>query len=530
MLLYRSVAARSCVRFPGRLTVPHRFSRYASDLPPKSDGLHGRRSSSIDELYELSKPLRDINVHVSSKQERERAVEEQQRQIEKIEQNIRHLATPKQMKAYLDKYVIGQDVCKKTMVVAIYNHYLRVNDNMIRRLRKGELVKKRRATTRPGLMSEEDIPGAKEKAKLALEFSKGASSMESPELEKSNLILIGPSGSGKTLLARTMARVLNVPIVIQDCTSLTQAGYIGEDITDCVQKLFSKADYDIEQCERGIIVLDEVDKLAKRSVMTGAKDISGEGVQQSLLKLLEGSQVPVQLKKEDSGNAGAAAAAAAAASQDVAIDSSNILFIAMGAFVGLHEITAKRLAEYHADKKTNGPIEDNGPSLSALERVNPEDLVKFGMIPEFIGRLPIIATLKDLTAEDLECVLVKPRNSIIRQYKYTFSRLGIQLAVTGPALQSVAQLSLKNGTGARGLHSILSKLLLSANYDCPGSDISYVLIDSETIDEFASSLEGGKALDDFKPKYYRDHQHEEFLNTILKEDPLLESQLRDDLI
>ncbi|QPG73383.1 hypothetical protein FOA43_000693 [Brettanomyces nanus] len=513
------------------VVVPY-FVRLASDLvsPKKtkaetnsnSNSLQAGKSPSIQELYEISEPLRDNNVHIDVRNQRpaDSLKKNRQYQIEKVEQNIRHLATPRQMKAYLDSHVIGQDNCKKVMAVAIYNHYLRVNDNLIRRIREGKLHSKS-VKSSGNILDMDNIPGAREKEQMALEFSQGSSAVESPELEKSNLMLIGPSGSGKTLMAKTMARVLNVPIVIQDCTALTQAGYIGEDIADCIQKLFVQADYDVDQCERGIIVLDEVDKLAKRSVMSGSKDISGEGVQQSLLKLIEGGQISVQPKQE---NSVARNSKSSAAEQNVIIDSSNILFIAMGAFIGLDDIIFERLV---ADVDEN--ITDTYGS--SLQRVSPEDLVKFGMIPEFIGRLPVIATLKELTAEDLERVLVRPKNSIIKQYEYTFSRLGIKLAVTGPALQCVAHLSLENGTGARGLHSILSKLLLSANYECPGSNISYVLIDRETIEKFMASLKtGGKSFDEFKPKYYNSQNHDQFLETIRGEDPLLESRLRNDLM
>lgn len=524
MFAYSLARRGICVYGNAKLVFPQ-LIRFAGSVNSTKSG----NSNSIHQLYEENKPLRDENVHITSKGREAILAEARNAEIEKIEQNIRRLATPKQMKAYLDNFVIGQENCKRTMAVAIYNHYLRANDNMIREIKEGG--KKKSHNTNSNESGHREMPGSKEKAKLALEFSKSSSSMEAPELEKSNLMLIGPSGSGKTLMAKTLARVLNVPIVIQDCTALTQAGYIGEDIADCIQKLFAKSGYNIERCGRGIIVLDEVDKLAKRSVMNGAKDISGEGVQQSLLKLIEGSQVPVEVKKDESRPFGGSTE-----SQDITVDSSNILFIAMGAFVGLDDIIAKRLAD-DADVKDskqketkNKKEKDSKPVGSSLEKVIPDDLVRYGMIPEFVGRLPVIATLKNLTADDLERVLVRPKNSLIRQYIYTFKRLGIQLAVTGPALQAVAGLSLKRGIGARGLHSILSKVLLSANYDCPGSDISYVLVDKPSIEDFiACSEKGIKSFDNFKPKYFKANQHEDFLDMIKNEDPKLETRLRYDV-
>ncbi len=497
-------------------------------------------SPSIKQLYMMNKTIRDENVHITSKpsETAEQKFEAlKQANIEKIERNIENLATPKQMKSYLDQYIIGQTECKKVMSVAIYNHYLRVNDNLIRRVknssfRKGnsQVISQHVSENKP------DIPGSEERAKLALEFSKGSSSKEAPELDKTNLILIGPSGSGKTLIAKTMAKVLNVPIVIQDCTSLTQAGYIGEDIADCIQKLFNRSGQNVEQCERGIVVLDEVDKLARKVEASSSKDISGEGVQQSLLKLIEGSQVPVHGKNKKNF----AFAHTDPDENEKVIDTSNILFIAMGAFVGLEKIISKRLSLENLDsedqscnfldtKNNFSKKEDtkpNDPEPSSFNRVIPGDIIKFGMIPEFIGRLPIIATLKNLTAEDLERVLVTPKNSIIQQYRYTFSKLGIELAVTGPALQSVAQLSLKNGTGARGLHSILSKLLLSANYDCPGSDIAFVLIDKEAIEQFSRFWLAGESLEGFKPKYFRSEEEKKFMKIIHEEDPVLANKLQ----
>ncbi|GMG56109.1 unnamed protein product [Ambrosiozyma monospora] len=343
-------------------------------------------------------------------------------------------------------------------------------------------------------------------------------------------MLIGPSGSGKTLIAKTLAKVLKVPIVIQDCTSLTQAGYVGEDIESCVEKLLIKSDYDVDLCERGIIVLDEIDKLSKPSVFSGTKDIAGEGVQQGLLKLIEGSNVTLQLKKQGSNSR--QATSGNQGKESYTIDTSNILFITMGAFVGLDKLVTGRIgkvAEQNINKANQIDLikldEDSEELVSSLEFVTSEDLAKFGLIPEFIGRIPIIATLDQLTTENLASILTDPKNSILRQYEYFFEKSGVKLAVTSPAIQKIAELSLKNGTGARGLRSIMEKLLLAANYDCPGSGISYILVDNEVIDNFIDKI-GHISLHDFQVKYYARADVFKFLTDIGAEDEELMSRTR----
>ncbi|KAG7877221.1 hypothetical protein KL935_004880 [Ogataea polymorpha] len=375
--------------------------------------------------------------------------------------------TPRQLKAHLDKYIIGQDHCKKVLSVAVFNHYIRVQDasNDSSSTLLGAPVLHKKSDT-------------------------------SVELEKSNILLFGPTGSGKTLAATTMARVLQVPIVIQDCTSLTQAGYVGEDVESCILKLLTKADFDVNLCQRGIVVLDELDKLAKPQVYAGTKDIGGEGVQQALLKLVEGTSVSVHAKKsnhmENTGLGGGTA--------EYTVDTSTILFIGMGAFTGLDKIIKKRLGR----KKLS----------DVLSKAQPSDLEQYGLIPELVGRMPVFSSLKQLEVDDLERILVEPQNSIVRQYEYSFAKSGVRLAFTRTAVRKIAEKALENGTGARGLRGVLEKVLLAANYECPGSGISFVLVDEEVME-----------MDEITPKYFARGEIFRFLEQVGKEDEQLRGML-----
>ncbi|GME70540.1 unnamed protein product [Ambrosiozyma monospora] len=451
-----------------------------------------------------------------------------------IKEKMRNMPTPKQLKAYLDKFIVGQEKCKKIMSVAVYNHYVRINDSLIRHLttqHEFEIERKKKMKHKMLLGAPLVDDAINEESKFSLEADHLMEHDDDlPDLEKSNIMLLGPSGSGKTLIAKTLAKVLKVPIVIQDCTSLTQAGYVGEDIESCVEKLLIKSDYDVDLCERGIIVLDEIDKLSKPSVFSGTKDIAGEGVQQGLLKLIEGSNVTLQLKKQGSNSR--QATSGNQGKESYTIDTSNILFITMGAFVGLDKLVTRRLgkvAEQNTNKANQIDLikldEESDELVSSLEFVTSEDLTKFGLIPEFIGRIPIIATLDQLNTENLASILTDPKNSIMRQYEYFFEKSGVKLAVTSPAIQKIAELSLKNGTGARGLRSIMEKLLLAANYDCPGSGISYVLVDNEVIDNFIDKI-GRSSLHDFQVKYYSRADVFKFLTDIGAEDEELMSRTR----